>query len=274
MLIRSKGMLKFHLIACYALILGAATVSGAPEWIKQLGPDKPGNHPPLPAGKLEFDLSWKGLLNSGELTFDVGKPGAHKPGVIVIRSSGKSMGPGGSIFPYNGHSWSEINSGSLRPRFLTATEFKRGEQIETVNRFFSDRVAYREISKNKKKQHIESHVFGQSPVYDIGSTILFLRSQKLDNGDEIKLMMHPYSSPYLLTAKVLGREKHNDIDCIKLSLELSKINHEKMTLKPYKKLKEPALLWFSDDKKRLPLEIRSEVFIGDVRATLRGFKEA
>jgi len=267
-------MLNRFLIPLCSLILGAGTADAAPEWTKQLGPAKPGQHPTLPAGKLEYDLSWKGMLNSGILTFDIGKPGAHKPDVIVIRSTGKSMGPGGAIFPYNGNSWTEINANTLRPRFLSATEFKSGKRIDTVNRFFTNQVSFREITKDKKQQQIESHVFSQSPVYDIGSAILFIRSQKLDTGDNMSFMIHPYSSPYLLKAKVLGKERREGTNCIKVSLELAKINHETFELKPYKKLKEPALLWFTDDKKRLPVEIRSKVFIGDIRATLKGFKEA
>ncbi len=243
-------------------------------WIKELSPAIPGNHPPLPPGKLEFNLSWKGILDSGKLTFELGKAGDHKPGVFVIKSSGKSMGPGGVIFPYHGHSWSEINMDTLKPRLLTATEFKRGEKIETENRFFSNRVSFREITLKKDDQRIQSHVFSKSPVYDIGSAILFIRSQKLDQGDEISFMMHPYSSPYLLKAIVLAKEKLGDTNCIKVSLNLSKIDRKTFELKPYKKLKEPAILWFSDDRKRLPIEVRSKVFIGDVRATLQGFKEA
>ncbi len=267
-------MIKQLFIPLCVLILGVESSSAAPDWKKDLGPTKPGKHAPLPPGKLEYTLSWKGLLNSGKLGFEIGKVGAHKPGVIVIQSTGKSMGPGGVVFPYNGHSWSEINVDTLRPRLLTSTETKRGKEIKTRNVFFSNRVTHREISQSKKEHDIQTHIFSQSPVYDIGSAILFIRSQPLKKGDEIKLMMHPYGSPYLLNAKVLGREKLNGKAAIKLSLTLKKIDPKTFELRPYKKMKEPAQLWFSDDKLRLPMEVRSKVFIGDVRATLKGFKKS
>ena len=267
-------MLSRFTIPLCALILGAGILSAAPAWKKELGPSKPGNFPMLPPGKLEYSLSWKGLLNSGKLGFDIGKPGAHKPGVIVIKSTGKSMGPGGAIFPYNGHGWSEVNVGSLRPRLASVDESKRGKHIRTDLRYFSDKVTFREVTKDKKNQEVKSHVFAQSPVYDIGSAILFIRSQPLKKGDKINLMMHPYSSPYLLKAKVLGREKRDGKPTIKLSLELFKVSTKSLTLKPYKKMKAPAQLWFSDDKLRLPVEVRSKVFIGDVRATLKGFEKS
>ncbi len=267
-------MLCRFAISLSTLMLSVGMVSAAPKWKQDLKPIKPGNYPPLTAGKLEYSLSWKGLLNSGKLEFDIGKPGAHKPGVIVIKSTGKSTGPGGTIFPYNGHGWSEVKVDSLMPSFASIGESKRGKHIKTELHYLSDKVTLREVTKQKKKQEVKTHVFGQSPVYDIGSAILFIRSQRLNKGDEIKLMIHPYASPYLLKAKVLGKERLNNQDCIKLSLELHKISLKDMSLKPYKKLKEPALLWFSDDGKRLPLEVRSKVFIGDIRATLEGFKEA
>lgn len=266
-------MLNQLTIQICVLITCACFANAMPDWKREIGPTKPGSHPTLPPGKLEYTLSWKGLLNSGKLSFEIGKPGAHKPGIMVIKSTGKSMGPGGAIFPYNGHGWSEINVGNLRPRLATVDEGKRGKHIRTEIRFSQEKVIFREITKHKKGQEIESHVFAQSPVYDIGSAILFIRSQTLSKGDEINLMMHPYSSPYLLKSTVLGREKRKGTNTIKLSLELFKIHPKDMTLKPYEKMKAPAELWFSDDELRVPIEIRSKIFIGDVRATLKNFKK-
>lgn len=224
---------------------------------------------------MEYQLSWKGILNSGKLDFSIGRAGGHKPGIVVIRSTGKSMGPGGTIFPYNGHGWSEIHARSLRPTLSTATEQKRGKKVKTSNRFTGKQVRFHEWSREKKKgAKVEQHVFAHGPAYDIGSAILFIRSQRLSAGDRISILMHPYSNPYLLRATVVGPERLEKRHCIKLRLELSKIDLETLQLKPYKKLKEPATLWFSDDRLRLPLEIRSKVFIGDIRATLEAFRPA
>lgn len=266
-----RALIPLLLVIAWSHCLAAE----APDWRQQLKPSRPGTHPALPAGKLEYRLSWKGILNSGMLEFDIGKAGAHKPGMIVIQSTGKSMGLGGTIFPYNGNGWSEIHAGSLRPSLMTATEKKRGEEIETTNRFSSDKVSFRELTKDKKRRKkVKEHVFAQGPAYDIGSAILFIRSQRLHPGDKISIMMHPYSSPYLLQANVIGKEKRDEVDCIRLSMTLHKIDLKTLKLKPYKKMKEPAQIWFSDDKLRLPLEVRSKVFIGDIRATLQGFQQA
>jgi hypothetical protein len=54
---------------------------------------------------------------------------------------------------------------------------------------------------------------------------------------------------------------------------MRKITPLTMELMPYKKLKSDATLWLSDDKDRIPVEFRAAVFIGDVRATLTGFRK-
>lgn len=258
-----------------ATVWSSPIAAEAPQWKQGLKPAHPGEHPGLPPGKLTYKLSWKGILNSGELEFDIGKDGAHKPGIIVVKSTGKSMGLGGTIFPYNGHGWSEIHSRTFRPKLMSASEKKRGKQIKTTNRFTSSRVNFHELTKDKKnRKTVKEHIFAHGPAYDIGSAILFIRSQRLHAGDRISLILHPYSSPYLLQAKVIGREKRDEAKTIKLELRLHKIDLKTLKLKPYKKMKKPATLWFSDDRLRLPVEVRSKVFIGDIRATLEAFNKA
>ena len=49
---------------------------------------------------------------------------------------------------------------------------------------------------------------------------------------------------------------------------MRKIDRKTLELLPYKKLKQDAHLWLSDDADRIPIELRAAAFIGDVRATL------
>ncbi len=49
---------------------------------------------------------------------------------------------------------------------------------------------------------------------------------------------------------------------------MNKINRDTLQLEPYKKMKREASLWLSNDKHRVPLELRDSVFIGDIRATI------
>ena len=202
---------------------------------------------------------------------------SNKSNTYVVRSSAVSKGPAAVVFPYQGHSWSELYSHSLKPKLFHATEHSKGEQTTTTSRYFSNRVECKELTvpdDKKEKKVTEKHTFHHAPVYDIGSALLHIRSQELDTNDEIKLLIHPFSSPYLMTVKVLGRENHMDQKAIRLSVGMQKIDKETLELKDYKKLKKSATLWLSDNDLRLPLEVRAKVFIGDVRATLTQFKRS
>ena len=103
--------------------------------------------------------------------------------------------------------------------------------------------------------------------------MLHVRSQKLDTGDQITLVVHPFGTSYLLRVKVQGRELHNGRNAIRLTMGMRKIDRKTQELVAYKKLKKDATLWLSDDAERIPMEFRAAAFIGDVRATLTGHRK-
>ena len=86
-------------------------------------------------------------------------------------------------------------------------------------------------------------------------------------GQEAVFVVMPFRSPYLCRVKHLGNEVIASRRANKYDLKLQKIDRKTLELKNYDKVKS-LILWISDDAERLPLEFRSKVFIGDVRAVL------
>ncbi len=252
-----------------------APAAAEPEWQDQLTSPKPGNWKPLAPCVLDFQLSWKGMLDSGTMRMEFAPKEVVKPGSLVIRSSSASRGTAAVLFPYHSHSWSEVNPSTLRPNFFQATEIDHRETVTTTNRYLPDRVESVEIAKLLKKKTTTrtQRSFHHSPVYDTFSAMLHIRSQKLANGNRITLLTQPYATPYLVTVRVVGREVHMGRNTIKLSVGMRKIDRKTLKLRPYKKMKRDATLWLSDDADRVPLEFRAAVFIGDVRATLSHFEK-
>lgn len=270
-----RTMATVILNTLFTICLIVPACSEPAEWTKELSSAQPGNQPALAPCVMDFQLSWKGMVNSGQLRMEFAPKDAKKPGALVIRSSARSVGPAASLFPYQNNFWSEIDPISLSPRLFHAVESDRKETVTTTTRHYPDRVECRETTraaKSKTDIH-KDRGFKYSPVFDIFSAMLHIRSQKLANGDTIALVVHPFDKPYLLRVKVVGRESHNGRDTIRLSVGMRKINPLTMELMPYKKLKSDATLWLSDDKDRIPVEFRAAVFIGDVRATLTGFRK-
>ena len=252
------------------LLLTAACLPATPAWQRELTAAQPGTWPAIAPCVMNYHVSWKGTVKAGELRMEFAPRDAKKHGLLVVRSTAKSIGAASALFPYQSNFWSEIDPTTLRPRFFHAVETDRRETVTTTVRHLADRVAIKEIIKPKGKgPTIErAHEFHFTPLYDIFSAMLHVRSQKLTPGDRITLVVHPFDNPYLLRVNVIGREVHLDRKTIRLSVDMRKIDRDTLKLRPYKKMKRAATLWLSDDDQRIPVELRAAVFIGDVRAIL------
>jgi hypothetical protein len=250
-------------------------VQADPSWKGELTSPELGPFAKLAPTQLDLQVSWKGMINSGNFRMEFSPRDAKKADSYVIRSSASSSGPAAALFPYRSNFWSELNPTTLRPRFFHAVEADKKEHVDTTVRHFPGRVEIREISKNLKNgtSQQKERTFSFTPIFDAFSAMLHIRSQKLDDGDNITLAICPFDSPYLLRVKVLAHEVHNGRDAIRLSLGMRKIDRKTFELLPYKKLKKDATLWLSDDADRIPIELRAAVFIGDVRATLTNHKK-
>ena len=258
------------LIALAAVHLAAAD----PPWKKRLTPVVPGPFMPVPSGTIDLQVSWKGMIDAGKLRMEWAPPDAHKPGAYIVRSSAQSIGLAAMLFPYQNNFWAELDPTSLKPRLFHAVETDAEETKTTTSRFLDDHVEYKESAKSLTDGKVSDKnvEFKFAPVFEIFSAMLMVRSQKLNDGDQIVLVLQPFDSAHLLHVTVMGHEVHHDRKTIRLSVAMDHIARKSLTLKPYKKLKGDATLWLSDDDDRIPVELRAAVFIGDVRATLTNYQ--
>jgi hypothetical protein len=256
-------------------LLFGSVLQAAPAWKAELTSPEPGVFPKITPTVLDFQVSWNGTIDAGTVHIEFGPPGVAKAGSYVVRSSAASQGAAALLFPYHTSFWSELAPTTLRPRYFHAVETDNKETVTTTVRHFSDRVESQEITKQIKTgvSKETNRVFAQSPAFDVFSAMLHVRSQKLDTGDRITLLIHPFDSPYLLYVKVEGREIHNGRKTIRLTVGMRKIDRKTSELAAYKKLKQDATMWLSDDADRVPVELRAAAFIGDVRATLVSIKK-
>lgn len=252
------------------LLVVVSPLHGDPAWVAQLSSTKPGTHPAIHASKLEFSLSWKGILKAGFLDIEFEPNHKSKKGHLVVKSSAYSQGVAAKLFPYSHSYWSEIQPRTLDSIYFKATEIDSKEKVVTVNRYHPKKVDVLETTTDFETYKVSSlkKTFNHPKVRDLFSAILFIRSQKLDIGDEHQLLIHPLQSPYLLKVHVEAKEQHHSQDAIRISFSMQKVDPKSHELIPYKKLKKPVTLWLSDNVDRIPLELRASVYIGDVRAVL------
>ncbi|NNC88929.1 MAG: DUF3108 domain-containing protein [Akkermansiaceae bacterium] len=243
----------------------------ASAWQASVNAGKPGPHLRIKPVQLRYVLSWDGKLNSGDMTFIFGRPDKRYPRHFIAQAYGGSSGIAKTFYPYKYSFTSILNKADYTPAVFIGNEVDGKERKETSNRYGGS-VKSTEVTVPLKKGAAKTtrttfFSYSKSTVHDFLSAILYIRSLPLKNGDRATMVLHPFASPYLAKVTVLGREAHRGRDCIRLGLELQKIDRATMKLRSYKKMKS-ATMWITDDAERLPIEIRSKVFVGDVRAVL------
>ena len=237
------------------------------SWQADISSYRTGKSIPFTPEKLEYKMSWNGAINSGKLTIEFGKTDKRYPNVFLSHAYGRSTGPAYVLFPYTFTSFAKLSD--HRPLVFVATEKDNKEVVETKNSYKAPGIHFNSTTTLHKSKKVipRSHIFTAKAIHDPLTAMLAIRRQTLTKGSVIQLCCHPFASPYLIKVTVLGREKHLGYDCIKLDIQIQKINKKTGKLLSYNKLKK-ATMWITDDGQRIPVELRSKVFIGDVRATL------
>jgi len=199
---------------------------------------------------------------------ELGKKDSRYPKAFISHINGHSTGVAATFFPYQ-FTFTSFSTKSYKPIIFVSHEKDGKEIVDIKNQYKSPGGIHHSTTKilKKNKTITDDFKFTSPSVHDAITAMLHVRGQPLKNGDIINISILPFSSPYYGVIKVLGREKHYSRNCIKLSIHLSRIDKRTSKLKEYKKLKK-ATMWISDDAQRIPIELRSEVFIGDVRAIL------
>jgi len=156
----------------------------------------------------------------------------------------------------------EIETTVARADFSTTRYVKRldeeGDKIEEVT-VIEDGVATRTRKKVKK-------VKVPRPVFDPISVIYLLRQRDLSPGRVHDFDLIADGKLYTVHAKVIRREKvqtpAGTFDCVRVEPQMISGGVERQ---------ERLFLWYTDDERKMPVRIRTEVKFGAVTATLRGF---
>jgi hypothetical protein len=164
----------------------------------------------------------------------------------------------------------------VRPKELMPSEVVQNEVYSDESRtttlvFGPEGVARTRETKPVNPGSGRTKEFKFSPLHDLQSALLFIRSQALKEGDEIRLVVYPATQAYLAKVAVLGREKvkaaGSTWQAIKLELKLQSVE-KNLELGQHKRFKR-AVAWLSDDSDRLLLKVESEITVGKVWMDLK-----
>ena len=246
-----------------------------PEWLKEVTLLKPGKEPQLKPCRVRYSLSWNHLIDAGEASIVMKDESARSDSSVQVlggEATARSSGLARLLWAYDCELKSQVDKTSFRPLWFEHSETENSETVSYRTDFKADRVVTMRYETEPDTGEVKSkkRTFKYAHVYDLLSSILCLRSLPLKEGKTITGVIQPFDAPYLVSFEVQGRETREyqgkDLDTIRLGVKIQKINKD-LTLKEYKKLK-TGTLWVSEDEYRLPLEIRADIFIGYVAATL------
>ena len=258
-------------LAILLLAVLAANAEERADWISSLTSNKgPGNFAPPPPMRLAYRFGWDGIQAA---TADVRLSSPTK-NTLEIDAKGRTSGLPRVLFKLDVYHQATENKSTLRPIHLIQEEKYRSETVKTSVNFEPTQViGLRE--KIPSDQPAKPETFKFSPVFDLATALLWVRSQPLRDGDIESIVVWASNAPYLATVKVIGRDSlkiaGHDKGAIKLELHIKKID-KKMQLKEHK-LFRSGRGWLSDDDKRIPLRIEADIFIGYVFAELETMEE-
>ena len=252
-------------------VWGLLTVGAfAADWRAELSPSAAGTFPEVPAFTARFAFGWSGIqAASGQAAL------SYEGNEYRVAVTGQTEGWAAQLWRMSARSTVR----ALREQF-TSIEIDQREQyanyrISITGKFQPDgvwRLRLREPSPDPGNWKF----LRVAPQRDMVSAMLFVRSQPLKDGDEIRLIAFPGDSPYLVRIKVETREKlrvmNGERSAIRLRLFLQKIETSgpnKGKLQDHSKFRS-GTVWVSDDDKRFPLRAEVNLFIGYVYAELNG----
>ncbi|MBV9489091.1 MAG: DUF3108 domain-containing protein [Verrucomicrobia bacterium] len=258
---------------CFALglvllgcLIGSTTgAEDKPEWVQELTSRRsPGEFPPAPSMHMVYRFGWSGIPAARA---DVHFHATHS--VYETDATGGTYGFPRTLFRLDVVHHSVTDRATLHPLHLFQEERYRSETVRTtVDYKPTELISLREVTP--AKDPAKSRTFDLTPVFDMQSALLWLRSTPLQPGQRETLIVWPSNAPYLATVMVTGRERvrvaGEERPAIKLELQLKRID-KTLQLQEHKKFKS-ARGWLSDDDLRIPLRLEADIFIGYVYAEL------
>jgi len=206
--------------------------------------------------KLYFELYWLGIY-VGNATFEA----VQSNGELKITSQAHSTPFVSTFYKVEDYAESTLVNGVPVHFRITQHEGKYRSNKETI----FDKNGKKVTFINHLKETMEEHTMEGRDPWDVISAFYYLRTNSMETGKKISLSV--FDSNKFLTAEVtvVGREQIEDADQRMIDTVIVKpVLHSDGLFKN----KGTILVWFTDDEKRLPVRMETEVPVGKVIAKL------
>ena len=204
---------------------------------------------------LDYTLTWM-KVTGGTARMTIG-PSDEEKNAFRITSFARSGGGLGRLVKVRDHIETTVARDDFSTLRITKDINERGNKLKETT-VIEDGVATR------KRKHLRKLPVPR-PVLDPISVIYHLRTLDLTPGKVYDFTLYADLKLYDVKAKVVRREvvqtPAGNFNCVLIEPEMRNAGVMR---------DERLFIWYSDDERRLPVRIRTEVKFGSVTATLRG----
>lgn len=236
-------------------------------WRDNLTPDVAGPFPAIRPFEAEFRIGWSNI-EAARAGVNIGYQGEE----VRLAGAGGTNGLARMLWQLD----ATLDVSASKPNFQTIYSV----QMENyANRTINTQIVARPDGIWRLRENFPPgenparwKKIKISPLRDLFSGMLFIRSRKLEPGETVSTIIFPGDSPFLVEMKSLGAEKitisGSPREALKLDLRIRRINLKKgETLEPHGKF-QSGTVWLSNDADRVPLRAEVNIFIGYVFAEL------
>lgn len=247
------------------LLLFASAALGA-KWEETVTAASPPSFPGPRPLHAKYGFGWSGLPGANA-DVRLTKPSRDR---LQLDGTIHTIGLVRTLWKFDATQIATADAATLHPLETKQIENVRNKKTVTNLSFDSSGVTSKE-TETPGKGGPKIRRFDSPHVFDLYSSLLYLRSQPLQDRSIQRIVVYPATSAYLATVTVLGRERltgpAGTYNAIKLDLQLSKIGKNR-ELERHRKFRR-GTVWLSDDPDRLLLKIQAQVFVGTVFAELQ-----
>jgi hypothetical protein len=202
--------------------------------------------------RIEYTLTWLGMAG-GEAVITV-TPGE---GRFTIHTLARTLGAIGRLYPVRDEIETVVSSSNFSTLRFEKRLNERGREKHVETLF---------DPKRKVATRQGEEIPYEPPIFDPMSSIYYLRTLDLTPGKIHRMKIIADSEIYEIEAEVLAREE----------IEIKGNRFRTVLVEPkmrkggiFRDENNRLLIWYTDDSRKVPVRIRSELAFGSITATIR-----
>lgn len=209
---------------------------------------------------MHYAVSWSGGVKIGDIYLSI-RPEKSHPGGYVIAAKVKDYGPLAVLYPVD-DAFRCLVDGPMKLPYRYEVEQKEGYGRETTRLTLFDQQE-RMVRYQKNKGQPEVFALAGTAYNEFASFIM-TRALAFKEGEEIAVPTFADKKRHEVRVSVLEREKRATVFGDRQTLKVQ----PKMHFKGLYDKSGDTVLWLTDDRCRVPVEIHSKIVVGSLVAEL------